>query len=160
MAIAKSKNSTYNQVYLKASNFCAYQERTQQEVRGKLYGEGIDKDLVEEVISQLISENFINEERFAKSYAGGKFRMKKWGRTKIIFNLKAKGLSPYCIKKGIEEIDDKDYYTTLKDLIEKKSQMEKEKNILKKKHKIGGYLIRKGFESEIVWEELNDFFEK
>ncbi len=150
----KSKSINEKEAFLKISSFCAYQERTHDEVRKKLYEYGINKDAVEELISRLITENFINEERFAKSFAGGKFRMKKWGRLKIENELKARGLSAYCIRKGMAEIEDVDYEKTLKELIAKKSAEEKEKNPFKKKHKISQYLIRKGYEPELVWEKL------
>jgi regulatory protein len=150
----KEKVYTRQEALLKISSFCAYQERTQQEVRDKLYGYGLHKDMVEELISKLITENFINEERFAKSYAGGKFRIKEWGRVKIKDALKAKGISDYCIRKGLQEIDPKDYMVTLLSLIEKRSEKEKEKNEYKRKHKIAAYLTGKGYEAEIVWEEL------
>jgi regulatory protein len=150
----KEKVYTRQEALLKISSFCAYQERTQQEVRDKLYGYGLHKDIVEELISKLITENFINEERFAKSYAGGKFRIKKWGRVKIKDALKAKGISDYCIRKGLQEIDPKDYRSTLLFLIEKRSEKEKEKNEYKRKHKITQFLVGKGYEAELVWEEL------
>jgi regulatory protein len=150
----KEKVYTRQEALLKISSFCAYQERTQQEVRDKLYGYGLHKDMVEELISKLITENFLNEERFAKSYAGGKFRIKKWGRVKIKEALKNKGISEYCIRKGLQEIDPKDYILTLLSLIEERSEKEKEKNEYKRKHKIAQYLIGKGYEAELVWEEL------
>ncbi len=151
----KEKVYTRQEALLKISSYCAYQERTQQEVRDKLYGYGLHKDMVEELISKLITENFLNEERFAKSYAGGKFRIKQWGTVKIREALKAKGLSDYCIRKGLLEIDASDYHQTLLSLIEKRSEKEKEKNEFKRKHKIAAYLIGKGYEGDLVWEELN-----
>jgi regulatory protein len=150
----KEKVYTQQEALIKISSFCAYQERTQQEARDKLYGYGLHKDIVEELISKLISKNFINEERFAKSYAGGKFRIKKWGRIKIKEALKSKGVSEYCIKKGLLEIGDKDYIVTLLSLIEKRSGKEKEKNEYERKHKIAQYLHGKGYESDLVWDIL------
>ena len=150
----KEKVYTQQEALIKISSFCAYQERTQQEARDKLYGYGLHKDIVEELISKLISKNFINEERFAKSYAGGKFRIKKWGRIKIKEALKSKGVSEYCIKKGLLEIGDKDYIVTLLSLIKKRSGKEKEKNEYERKHKIAQYLHGKGYESDLVWDIL------
>jgi regulatory protein len=158
MAFSKAKNTSFNDILLKASSFCAYQERTQQEVRDKLYEQGVDKDLIEEVIVKLIEENFLNEERFAKAYAGGKFRIKRWGRNKIIHALKQKGLSPYCIKKGMEEINGEDYEMTMEYLIDKKDKEEKETNLFKRKDKISKYLIRKGYEPDIVWDKVNSIY--
>jgi len=152
----KEKVYTQQEALIKISSFCAYQERTQQEARDKLYGFGLHKDMVETLISKLITENFINEERFARTYAGGKFRIKKWGRVKIKDGLKAKGVSDYCIKKGMLEIDPKDYMFTLLSLIEKRSEKEKEKNEYKRKHKIAQYLHGKGYESDLVWDILGE----
>ena len=150
----KSGKSPYQQNLSKAMRFCAYQERTQQEVREKLAGLGVWGDEAEEMISRLITENFINEERYAKTYAGGKFRLKKWGRMKILQGLKQKGISEYSIKKGMQEIESDLYIQTLENLLEEKSRMEKEKNPYKRKHKISLYLIGKGYEPDLVWELL------
>lgn len=159
MRSPKAKKSSNSEIYLRASSFCAYQERTQQEVRDKLYGEGVNKDVIEETIVRLIEENFLNEERFAKAYAGGKFRMKKWGRLKIKNNLKRKGLSDYCIRKGMQEIEEKDYEKTLEDLLEKKSAEIKVKNRLLQKNRLSRYLIGKGYEAELVWEKINEYLD-
>jgi regulatory protein len=150
----KEKLYTRQDALIRISSYCAYQERTQQEVRDKLYGYGLHKDMVEELISKLISENFINEERFAKTYAGGKFRIKRWGRIKIKEWLKAKGISEYCIRKGLQEVDARDYHAALLSLIEKRAAKETEKNEYKRKHKIAAYLIGKGYEPDLVWEAL------
>jgi regulatory protein len=160
MPLSKAKTFSFSEIYLKASSFCAYQERTQNEVRHKLYELGVNKDVIEEIISDLIVENFINEERFAKAFAGGKFRIKKWGKNKIRQALKEKGLSLYCIKKGLQEIENEDYEKTLRSLVEKRMLEEKEKNIFKKKDKISKFLIRKGYEPEFVWEMLNSYLNK
>jgi regulatory protein len=137
-------------------NFCVYQERTQQEVRDKLWELEVDRDWIEEIISQLIVENFINEERFAKAFAGGKFRMKKWGRVKITMELKIRKLSEYCIKKGLKEIPEEDYLKTLSELMEEKITAIKEQNQYKKNHKIAAYLIGKGYEPDLVWDLLRE----
>ena len=104
MATTKTtKVYTPAQAFVKIASFCAYQERTQQEVRVKLYEYGIKTDEVEVIIVKLIEDNFLNEERFAKVYAGGKFRIKKWGRLKISRALEMKELSSYCIKSGLKK---------------------------------------------------------
>ena len=138
----------------KARKYCAYQERSQQEVRDKLYDWGLHRNEVEQCISQLISENYLNEQRFAIAYAGGKFRMKEWGRVKIKLALKQKKVSDYCIRKALDEISGKDYKATLSRLLSKKSKEVKEKNPLKKKYKVAQYAISRGFEPEMVWEEI------
>lgn len=150
---------TFKEAKLKAADFCAYQERTQQEVRSKLYTLGLYGDEVEELIAELISDNFINEERFAKAYAGGKFRMNHWGRLKIQVALKAKGVSKRCIEAGMAEIDDEAYQEKLDFLIRKKMSMIKEEDEVKTKYKLANYLLSKGFESPIVWENINAKFD-
>lgn len=143
-------------VKVKAGNYCAYQERTHQEVRDKLYMLGLYRDEVEEVLTELISENYVNEERFARTFASGKFRLKHWGRIKIIYELKHRNISPYCIDKAMKEIPDEEYEKVTKQLIDKKiSNMSGEDFIIK--NKIARYLINKGFEPEIVWPILNNY---
>jgi len=142
--------------FLKAQHYCAYQERSQQEVRNKLYDWGLHNADVENIIVDLIEQNFINEERFAMLFAGGKFRIKKWGRIKIKNELKLRKITPYCIRKAIESIDDKEYIETLKELIEKKTALTKEKNKFKKFSKIANFIISKGFERELVIELMKE----
>jgi len=147
------------QAFTKASDYCAFQERSQQEVRDKLYTWGLHKDDVENVIAVLISEGFINEERFAKAFAGGKFRIKKWGRIKIKNELKLRKISEYCIRKAMEEINEREYINSLKEIIDKKSKAIQEKNVFKKAARIASYCVSRGYESEQVWELLKDKLE-
>jgi len=155
----RRKIYTKDQAFKKAGEYCAYQERCQQEVRDKIYSWGLHQDDVEALIAQLISDGFINEERFARTFAGGKFRIKKWGRVKIKNELKAKKITDYCIRKAMEEINDKDYLKALKAIIDKKAKEIKETNLFKKANKIAAYCISRGFESDVVWDALKDKFE-
>lgn len=139
---------------LKAASFCTYQERSQQEVRNKLYDYGLHETEVDEVLSDLIVQGFVNEERFAKTYVGGKFRAKKWGRVKILQGLKQHKISEYCINKGMKEIDDVAYETTLIELLEKKSRSVIATNEFERNTKLARYAIGRGFESSIVWEVI------
>ena len=138
----------------KARKYCVYQERNQQEVRNKLYEWGLHKKEVEETISDLINENFINEERFAIAYAGGKFRIKQWGKIKIKMALQQKKVSDYCIRKALSQIDNRDYQKTLEKIINTYSKKITEKHPMKRKYKIAQYIIGRGFESDLVWETL------
>ena len=138
----------------KAIKYCTYQERSQQEVRDKLYEWGLHRNEVEQTIAVLVTENYLNEQRFAIAYAGGKFRVKGWGRIKIKLALKQKKVSDYCIRKALEEISSRDYRNTLSKIISAKSKEVKEKNPLKKKYKVAQYAISRGFEPEMVWEEV------
>jgi regulatory protein len=100
----------------------------------------------------LIASNFINEERFAKAYAGGKFRIKKWGRVKISIELKRRKISAYCIKKGLAEIEEEEYIKTLQKVAEVKIKATKERDSIKKKYKVMNYLLSRGFENDLVVE--------
>ena len=135
----------------KAKQYCAYQERCHSEVKEKLYSFGMNKKEVDELLSELISENYLNEERFAIQYAGGKFRIKQWGRVKIKYSLKQKQVSEYCIKKALAAIDERDYQKTLEKLFEQKLKtLKAEKNIFTKKRKLQDHLMQKGFETNLV----------
>ena len=142
------------QALQKLKHYCGYQERCHSEVKDKLYSLGLWQSQVEEIISQLIEENYLNEERFARQFAGGKFRMKQWGKIKITYEMKKKGVSPYNIKKGLQEIDPDDYDKVFQKLAEDKlDSLSSEKNIFVKKKKVQDYLLQKGFERDLI----NDF---
>ncbi|CAN5298130.1 regulatory protein RecX [soil metagenome] len=150
-----TENFTPQQALQKIKGYCAYQERCHAEVKDKLYGYGLHKSDVEPIISQLIEENYLNEERFATAYAGGKFRMKQWGRIKIKMSLKQKRVSEYCIKKALQSIDEAAYIKTLHKLAEQKRKALKgEKNIWIKKKKLQDHLLQKGFESDLIRDIL------
>jgi len=140
----------------KIGQFCAYQERNHKEVKEKLYSYGLYKDQVEELLSKLIQENFLNEERYAIAYAGGKFRAKDWGKNKIKYGLKQHQVSDYCIKKALKTIDDEEYVKTLQKLyLAKEKTLKSEKNIFIKKRKIQQYLMQKGYETSLINELFN-----
>jgi regulatory protein len=140
-------------IFLKACNFCVYQERTQDEVRKRLLEWNVYGNENEEIIAELITENFINEERFAKIYAGSKFRVKKWGRNKILQSLKLKKISDYCINKGMAEIDNEEYILVLQALIHKKNHsLMSEKNQFIRHQKVAKYAMQKGYESTQIWD--------
>ena len=151
-----NKKYTPAQSLAKIQNYCAYQERSHKEVKNKLYEYGLYSNQVDEIVSQLITDGFLNEERFAKAYAGGKFRIKKWGRVKIKHELKALGLTKNCIQRGLNEIEQADYSKTLKTLLKKKLTESKEQNLFKKRDKVARFAIGKGYEPELVWEYIRD----
>lgn len=141
------------EAFQKAKHYCAYQERCHSEVKEKLYSFGLYKKEVEELLSLLIEENYLNEERFAIQFAGGRFRIKHWGRVKIKYELKQKQVSEYCIKKALAAIDEADYKKQLQKLYEAKLKtLKSEKNIFIKKKKMQDHLLMKGFESNLVRE--------
>ena len=145
---------TPSQAKEKIYSFCAYQERTHQEVKNKLYGYGLYRDEVEELISHLIEEKFLNEERFAKTFVGGKFRIKGWGRLKIVNALEAKVITSNCIRIGLKEIDEQDYLATLRDILQKKAASIDSDNPFIIRDKAGRYAISRGYEPELVWKEM------
>ncbi len=144
----------------KGAKYCAYQERTQQEVRKKLYDWGFYGDDVEEVIAYLIAENFINEERYAVAYALGHFKLKKWGKIKIKQGLKQKGISGYCINKGLAEIKQVDYELLIENLLSKKYKQLPASTYYIRVNKTVRYLLQKGFEPALVWAKANLLFEQ
>jgi regulatory protein len=146
------KQLSKEQALQKAKHYCGYQERSHYEVREKLYALGMHKQQVEELISQLIEENYLNEERFAIEFAGGKFRMKQWGRVKIKYELKQKKVSEYCIKKALKQIDEDDYLKSLNTLARKKWNSIKGEGVnhFVKMSKTTTYLMQKGFESDLI----------
>lgn len=147
-------NSRYHskdEALQKAKQYCAYQERCHSEVKEKLYSLGMNKNEVDELLSELISNNYLNEERFAIQFAGGKFRIKQWGRIKIKYALKQKQVSEYCIKRALSVIDEHDYNKTAQKLFDQKLKLIKtEKNILIKKRNLQDHLMQKGFEADLV----------
>ena len=142
---------------IKAANFCAYQERTHKEVRNKLYELEVFGDKSEVIITWLIENNYLNEERFARLFAGSKFRQKKWGRIKIRQELKMRGVSDYCLKAGMSEINEDDYMVTLQEIIEKKSKDIKESNKLIIKQKLVKFALSRGFENDLVFDVVGKF---
>lgn len=150
----KSKSLTIEQAKQKALRYCAYQERSHQEVKNKLYELGLSSSESDELIVYLITEGFLNEERYAKLFAGGKFRVKQWGRIKIVHALESKGVSKNCIKSGLKEIDEDDYQQTLEKLIESKLREVDQENPFVARDKVSKSLIQKGYEPDLVWKKL------
>ncbi|MGN0002169.1 MAG: regulatory protein RecX [Sphingobacterium composti] len=150
----KKKKYTPHQAKLKIESYCAYQERAQQEVRDKLYEWGLHEVDVENIIATLIEDNFLNEERFAKAFARGKFRLKDWGKIKIIQHLKAKRISAPLIKIALQEIDYEEYLTKIDILIAKRGISNSKNLSYEDKGKIVRYLQSKGYESDLIFERL------
>ncbi|MFD1553018.1 hypothetical protein DNU06_11865 [Putridiphycobacter roseus] len=138
----------------KLEALCAYQERCAQELTQKLFTWGFHTEDQDILIADLISNNFLNEERFAEAYASGKFNIKKWGRLKIKAHLKHKNISDYSIKKGLNNIEEEAYITTIEDLIDKKIPSLKG-NAWEQKGKLKNYLYQKGYENELINEIIH-----
>lgn len=147
---------TPEKAWLKALRYCAFQERSQQEVRDKLYSWGLHRRETEELISRLIGENFLKEERFAEAFAGGKFRIKRWGRNKIRQALRIKQVSEPLISQALSSIPEKEYRVTLRKVLEERSAKVDQAHPLKRRHQIAAYAVSRGFEPELVWELLGE----
>jgi len=154
----KKKRLTSTEALAKIYRYCAYQERSHHEVKKKLFDYGLHSDEVDQILAKLITDGFVNEERFAKAFAGGKFRMKKWGRIKIEQELNALGLSRNCINRGMKEIVDEDYRETLRRLLEKKNNLINETDSFVRKDKLSKYAISRGYEPDLVWRLIKEIF--
>ncbi|WKB82503.1 regulatory protein RecX [Cellulophaga omnivescoria] len=144
----------------KLEQYCAYQERCHKEVTKKLKDMGMITDARDLIITHLIKENYLNEERFAQSFARGKFNIKKWGKNRIINELKFRDISIYNIKTALKEIDEDQYIQTLNELASKRANEVKETNIYKKRKKIADYLLYRGWESHLVYEKVQELTPK
>ncbi|MEZ0450057.1 regulatory protein RecX [Sphingobacterium thalpophilum] len=145
---------TPRQAQLKAESYCAYQERSQQEVRDKLYTWGLHEEDVENVIANLIADNFLNEERFAVAYCTGKLRMKGWGKIKIKQGLKAKKVSEQLIKIAFKQIEPDEYEAILENIIDKKIREIGNKDAFTIKNKVYQFALSRGFESDLIFSIL------
>lgn len=153
--MSEKKTFTVSEIREKLMRYCAYQERCQWEVEKKLQEFRLIPEGRDEIMIYLIQNGFLNEERFARSFARGKFYQKNWGRIKIRMELKKRKIPPKLIEIGLAEINDKDYQNSIKSLFEKKKKaLKSERDSFKKKGKIRNYLIQKGFESEFIMELL------
>ena len=154
------KYLTKEQALQKLKHYCTYQERSHYEVKQKLYELGVRTNDHDEIIASLIDEDYLNEERFAIQFAGGKFRMKQWGKKKILYALREKKVSDYSIKKALAEINEDDYLVVLKKLAEEKYNLLKNEQPMDRKKKTIDYLIQKGYEYENVNNILSSLTEK
>ncbi|WP_296384122.1 regulatory protein RecX [Winogradskyella sp.] len=152
-----SKTYTVDEAQKKLEGYCAYQERCHKEVRNKLKEMRMIPEAIDTIIVHLIQHNYLNEERFAKAFVRGKFRIKKWGKNRLLRELKFREISKYSIDTALKEIDLDDYYKTLDELVIKRIDQVKEKNLYKKKKKVADYLLYRGWESHLIYEKLNEY---
>ncbi len=140
----------------KIEHYCAYQERCHEEVEQKLRSMKMDSDEIDQIIAHLINDNFLNEERFACSFARGKHRIKHWGKMRITNELKFRGINQTLITIALKEISPEEYYETFDQLANKHWESIREPNALKKRKKFCDYLLRRGFESNLVYEKMKE----
>ncbi|MGB7785600.1 MAG: regulatory protein RecX [Salinimicrobium sp.] len=155
-ANSRGKSYTVKEATLKLMQFCAYRDRSQKEVEDKLIEMRMIPEAREQIIIKLMQEGFLNEERFARSFVRGKFRIKKWGRIRIKQELKLKDISAPIIRLAMEEIDEETYFSTLCELAEKKLNLLKEPDKYKLRKKLSDHLLRKGYEANLVFEVTSD----
>lgn len=151
---------TKEEALQKLKHFCGYQERCHREVVEKLYSLGVRKVDHDEILAGLIEENYLNEERFAFHFAGGRYRTKNWGRKKIMFALREKKVNEYSIKKALQQIDEDDYAKKLNDLVKKRYASLKNEQFLVRKKKTIDYLLQKGYEHNLIMSALDKIAEK
>ena len=149
------KTYTVEEALVKLQKYCAYQDRCHKEVEQKLKQMHMIPEAIERVIVDLIQDNHLNEERFAKAYVRGKFSIKKWGKVRLTLELKQRQISQYVIKTALAEIDPEEYLQTFHKLAEKKALNMSESNPFKRKKKIADYLIYRGWESHMVYDKVN-----
>ncbi len=151
------KTYTVEEATKRMERYCAYQERCHKEVNQKLYEMRMIPEAVDEIISHLLRNNFLNETRFAQAFARGKFRTKKWGKNRIMNELKRREISKYNVQIALKEIPDSEYYKTFEALAKKRlQQLASEKNLQKKRKKFADYLFYRGWESEMIYGKVGE----
>lgn len=154
--MSSQKSYTVEEAKRALERYCVYQDRCHKEVISKLYDYRMISEVHDIIIVHLIEHNFLNEERFSKSFARGKFRIKKWGKQRIVRELKFRDISAYNIKTALKEIDKDDYINTFNELAQKRFDAIKETNKLKKKKKLIDYLLYRGWESNLIYAKANE----
>jgi regulatory protein len=151
---------TVDEIKRKLEQYCVYQDRCHKEVEQKMWDYNLIPEAKELILLSLMQDNFLNEERFSKSYARGKFRIKNWGKQRIVRELKFRDISAYNIKTALKEIDEQEYLTTIYRITENRNNVISEPNIYKRKQKLIAFLMRKGFENDLIFKTVNDIVQK
>ncbi|HZW63359.1 MAG TPA: regulatory protein RecX [Flavobacteriaceae bacterium] len=152
--MTRQKTYTVDQALERLKNYCAYQERCHMEVRTKLQSMGMIPEAVDVIVTALIQHDFLNESRFAKSYARGKLKAKHWGKQRIVRELKQREISKFNIEQALKEISEEEYLTSFSALAQKRVAQIKEKNRYKKRKKLADYLLYRGWESSLVYDKV------
>ena len=153
------KTYTVEEAKKKLEQYCAYQERCHSEVLQKLKKMHMIPQAIDLIVVHLLDHNFLNEERFAKAFVRGKFRIKKWGKYRITQELKRKDITKNLITSALKDISDTEYSNTFHELAEKKAATIKERNPQKKKKKLADYLLYRGWESHLVYDKVNQLIQ-
>lgn len=150
------KSYTVQEIKQKIEQYCVYQDRCHKEVEQKMRTYDLIPEAQEMILLSLLKDNFLNEERFSKSFARGKFRIKHWGKQRIVRELKMREISAYNIKTALKEIDEEEYVKTIYNITENRNAVISESNTFKRKKKLIDFLFRKGFESDLIYKTVND----
>ncbi|WAC00862.1 regulatory protein RecX [Lacinutrix neustonica] len=150
------KTHTVEEATKKLEHYCAYQERCHQEVRQKLKNMNMIPEAIDVIIVHLLEHNYLNEARFAQTYVSGKFRIKKWGRRRLLLELKKREISKFNVNQALKEISEDEYLSVFDALAEKRVHSMHESNMLKKKKKLIDYLLYRGWEAHLVYEKANE----
>jgi regulatory protein len=152
----KKKSFTVDEIKRKLENYCVYQDRCHKEVEQKMWEFHLIPEARELILLSLMKDNFLNEERFAKSYARGKFRIKSWGKQRIVRELKYRDISAYNVKTALKEIKETDYLEAIYRITENRNEVISEPNIYKRKKKLIDFLMRKGFENDLIFKVVGE----
>lgn len=150
------KSYTVDEALKRMEHYCSYQERCHKEVIQKLRSMSMIPEAIDHIVVKLIHDNFLNEERYAKAFVSGKFRIKKWGKQRLTRELKQKDIGKMLITLALQSISDHDYLETFHALAEKKAESIKETNVFKKRKKLADYLLYRGWESHLVYDKVNE----
>ena len=150
------KSFTVDEIKRKLENYCVYQDRCHKEVEQKMREYFLIPEAKEMILLSLMKDNFLNEERFAQSFARGKFRIKSWGKQRIVRELKFRDISTYNIKTALKEIKEDEYIATIYRITENRNAVISEPNQYKRKKKLVDYLMRKGFENELIFKVVEE----
>jgi regulatory protein len=156
MKMNSKKSYTVQEIQQKIAQYCVYQDRCHKEVEEKIRSYDLIPEAREMILLNLMKDNFLNEERFSKSFARGKFRIKHWGKNRIVNELKMRDISSYNIKTALKEIDEKEYIKTIYTITENRNNVISESNIYKRKKKLIDFLLRKGYETDLIFKTVDE----
>lgn len=156
----EKKYFSIEEIKRKLERYCVYQDRCHKEIETKLREFVLIEEARNQIILHLLEHDFLNEERFSKSFARGKFNIKKWGKQRIVRELKLRGITAYNIKTALKEIDEDVYLETVFEITEKRNRLINESNIYKRKKKLSDFLMRKGYEFELIYTTVDEVIKK
>lgn len=158
--MSQQKYFSIEEIKRKLERYCVYQDRCHKEIEKKLKEFTLIEEAKNQILLHLLEHDFLNEERFSKSFARGKFNIKKWGKLRIVRELKLRDISAYNIKTALKEIDQEVYLKTVFEIAQKRNDLLREEDFYKRKKKLSDFLIRKGYEYDLISETINEVLKK